>query len=106
MTRPDRYGPRLALAYGRAAEGIEVPQLNFAVEVLDADFALHLGAGLPQPHDAELGLGVAILQIDQVAGLQLNAHPLQRGPAAADGAQAGWLGEGTGIGVHAPDVYG
>jgi len=97
----------LALADGGSAtERVKVPELDVGGEVLDPDLALHLGSGLTQPDDAELSFRIPVLEIDDVARSQLRAYALQRGSAAADGAQAGGLGEGAGIGVHTPDLHG
>jgi hypothetical protein len=46
------------------------------------------------------------LEINDVAGFKVSTDALQGGSAAADGAQAGHLGKGTGIGVHTADLYG
>ncbi len=59
-----------------------------------------------EPDDAELRLTALILQIQDVAGLELRADALQCCAAAADGSQAGWLGKRARIGIHAPDFYG
>jgi hypothetical protein len=89
-----------------AAERIEVPELDVFGEVLDADFSVHVGAGLTEPDDAELGLSSLILEIDDVTRLELRVDALQRSAVAADGAQAGGLGEGAGICVNTPDFHG
>jgi len=97
----------LALACdGSAAQRIDVPELDVFGEVLDADLSLHFCAGFSEPHYAELGLGALVLEIDDVARFELSADTLQCGATAADGAQAGGLGEGTSVGVHTPDFYG
>ena len=88
---------------GGAAEGIDVPELDVLGEVFYADLALHVGAELAEPDYAELGLGALILDVQDVAGLELSAYALERRSAAADGAQAGGFGKGAGVGVHSPD---
>ncbi|MGA8429208.1 MAG: hypothetical protein WB729_05275 [Candidatus Sulfotelmatobacter sp.] len=98
---------RLALADGGgAAERVDVPELGVGGEIFDADFALHLCAGAAQPDYAELGFDAFVLHVDQIAGLELSVDGLEGCTATADGTQAGGLGEGTPIGVHAPDLYG
>jgi hypothetical protein len=98
---------RLALGGGgAAAEGIDVPELNVLGEIFYADFAMHFAAGLAQPHDTKLRLGALVLKVDDVAGLELGVDALQRGSAAADGAQAGGLHERAGVKIYAPDFYG
>ncbi len=100
-------GEDLALAGGgAAAEGIDVPELNVVGEIFYTDFAMHFAAGLAEPYDAELRLGALVLQIDDVAGLELSVDALQGGSAAADGAQAGGLHEGAGMKIDAPYFYG
>ena len=89
-----------------AAERIEVPELDVFGEVLDADFSVHVGAGLTEPNDAELGLRALILEIDDVTRFELSSDALQRSAVAADGAQAGGLGEGAGVCVHTSDLHG
>jgi hypothetical protein len=89
-----------------AAERIEVPELDVFGEVLDADFSVHVGAGLTEPDYAKLGLGALVLEIYDVARFELSADALQRSAVAADGAQAGGLGEGAGVCVHSPDLHG
>ena len=97
----------LSLAGGSgAADGIYVPELGVLGKVLDADFTLHFGARLSQPDHAKLGLRAVILQIDDHARTKLSFHALQSCTASADSAKAGGLGEWSGVGVHAPDLYG
>jgi hypothetical protein len=99
--------PGLALAYGGgAAKWVYIPHFVVGGKVFHADFALHFCAGAAEPYDAELRLGTFILHVDQVAGFKLGVDTLQSRAAAADGAQAGGLGEGTSVGIHAPDLYG
>jgi hypothetical protein len=97
----------LALAYGGgAAKWVYIPHFVIGGKIFHADFALHFRAGAAEPYDAELGLCAFILHVDQVAGFELGVDTLQSCAAAADGAQAGGLGEGTSVSVHAPDLYG
>src|SRR5579872_2227197 len=101
---PIRCG-RLALAHaGRAAQRIDVPELDSGAEILHTDFPGHFGSRFAAPNDAELRFRSLVKNIDHVAGLQLRVHALQRCAAAADGAQAGGLSERARIRVHAPDL--
>ena len=67
---------------------------------------MHFSAGPPEPDHTELRFCALILEIDNVTGLELGTDALQGGAAAADGAEAGRLREGAGVGVHAPDFDG
>ncbi len=97
---------RLSLADGGgAAERIYVPELGVGGKIFNTNFALHFRAGAAEPHDAELRLDAFVLHIDQVARFELSVDALQGCAATADGAQAGGLREGAGVGVHAPDLY-
>jgi len=91
---------------GGAAHGVDVPELNVFREIFYSHLALHFGAGLAEPDYAELGFGALVLEIDDIAWLELGLDAMQRGSAAADGAQAGGLGERMGVRVHTPDFYG
>jgi hypothetical protein len=91
---------------GGAAEWIEIPELDVFGEVLDPDFSVHVGAGPTEPDYAELGLGALVLEIDDVTWFELSADALQRSAAAANGAQAGGLGERARVRIHSPDLYG
>jgi len=86
---------------GGGLQRIDFPELDIAAEIFYADFALHLGSGFAQPHDAELRLGSLIAEIDDVAGFKFRVDALQRGATAANGTQAGGLLEGPGVGVSA-----
>jgi len=104
---PPRFSVRSSLpCSARAHERVYIPELYVGGHILHANFSLHLGSYLAKPHDSELSLRALVLQIDNAAGLQLGAHALQRRATTADVAQAGGLGERTGIGVHAPDLHG
>jgi hypothetical protein len=97
----------LALAScGSTLQWINIPELDIVGQIFYADGSMHFPARLAEPHDAELRLLALILQIENIARLELRADALQGCAAAADGAQAGGLGEGAGVGVHAPDFYG
>lgn len=75
-------------------------------EILHADFALHFRSRFAEPHDTELRFCALILEIDHITRLKLRAHTLQRGSAAADRAQTGWLRKGTRMRVYTPDFHG
>src|SRR5260370_32930898 len=91
---------------GGAAQRIDIPESDVSRKFFESAFSGHFGSGPAEPHDAELRFGSLIKNIDHVAGLQLRVDALQGGPAAADGAKAGWLSEGTGIRIHPPDLDG
>ena len=97
----------LSLSYSRgAAERIDIPEAGVDGKIFYSDFAGHFGSGLAAPHDAELRFGAKVKHVDYISRLQLGIYALQGGAAAADAAQAGGLGEGAGMSVHAPDLDG
>src|SRR5258708_18677876 len=84
---------------------MHIPQSGLRRQVFDSDFAFHLGPAFAQPHDAKLSLRSFILEVNNIAGLQLYVDALQAGAAATDRAQTRGLGEGTRMGVHSPNAY-
>jgi hypothetical protein len=80
--------------------------LNVFREVFYSHFTVHFRAWLAEPDYAELGFGALVLEIDDIAWLELGLDAMECGSAAADGAQAGGLGERMGVRVHTPDFYG
>jgi hypothetical protein len=97
----------LALAGGGcAAQRIDVPKSGVSGKIFDSNFTGHFGSRLAAPHDAELRFGAEVKNIHYVSRLQVSVYALQGRTAAADGAEAGGLGEGAGMSVHAPDLDG
>jgi hypothetical protein len=93
------------LAYGAGTPlRVDIPELHISGHVFYPDFSLHFGSHLPQPDNSKLSFGALVLEIDHAAGFQLDADTLQRGAASADGPEAGGLSEGTGVGIHTPDL--
>jgi hypothetical protein len=93
------------LAYrAGTAERVDIPELHISGHIFYPDFSLHFGSHLPQPDNSKLGVGALVLKIDHAAGFQLHADALQRRAPSADGPEADRLREGTGVGIHTPDL--
>jgi hypothetical protein len=103
--RPSPILSPLALPRRRSTtQRIYIPKIGINGKILHSNFTGHFGSGLAAPHDAELRLGAQVQNIYHVSRLQLSVYALQGCAATADGAQAGGLGEGAGMCVHAPDL--
>jgi len=97
-------GLGLAAAGGRdTGLWVNIPENFVFGEAFDTDFALHLCACAATPDHAKLALGALVLHIHHIARFEPDVDALQGRAAAADGTQAGGLGVGSGIGVHAPN---
>jgi hypothetical protein len=106
--KPSQDGSKRRLSLPRDAgtsQWINVPQLLIVRQTFDPYLALHLRTSPAQPNDAKLSLSAFVLDIHQIAGLQLRIHALQGSAATADGAQTGGLSERSGMNVKPPDSY-
>jgi hypothetical protein len=97
----------LSLTRNHCAERrIYFPQASLPRQVFETDFAFHVGSEFAEPYDPKLRLRSFILEVKNIAGLELCVDALESGAAAADGAQTRGLCEGARVSVHAPNLYG